>query len=214
MNTRLSSLKRTSTVAIAASALAILPLQAPAADAVGPDSPNIDTYRVWNGTDFLQPFGHPDTTTYGQTITIPAGTRRIIRFGFWMASNTGTGTIQLHGEVYKWDGDSATGEPVWESQVRKVDFVQGDPAVYRVKFRVDGVAKVTPGETYVFFASTDKDYEETDPSVLSQWAVNTFDALPGGFVVYQNNAGDESHWTTTAWDMISSYDFAFRAKIR
>jgi hypothetical protein len=199
--------------AIVVMSLAIVPGPT-SASAARPDTPNIDTYSVWNGTDYVFPFGHPNTTTYGQTVTVPSGTTRLIRFAFWMAADTGTGTIQLRGEVYRWDGDSATGSAVWESNVRRVKFVEGDPTFQRVKFRVDGVAKLVPGETYVFFASIDKDYEETDPNVLNHWGANEFDALPGGAVVYQNNGGDEEAWTTQGWSSISDWDFAMRAKIR
>jgi hypothetical protein len=178
-------------------------------------APTIDTYSVWNGTDYVWPMGHPDTSTYGQTVTIPAGKTTPKKFAFWMAPNSGDGTIKMRGAIYAWDGDSATGTAVWESKKAKnVEFSLSDPTYQRVQFKTKGAGAVTPGSTYVFFASISKDYEATDPGVLCQWGANYFDALAGGDVVYINDAGDESQWTNGTWSTIFGYDFAMKATIK
>jgi hypothetical protein len=178
-------------------------------------APTIDSYSVWNGTDFVWPFGQPDTATYGQTVTIPAGKTTPKKFAFWMAPNSGEGTLKIRGAIYAWDGDSASGSAVWESKKPKnVTFSPSDPTYQKVQFKTRKSGKVTPGSTYVFFASVSKDYEASDPNVLAHWGANYFDALPGGDVVYLNNGTDESQWTTTPWGSIPGYDFAMTATIK
>ena len=190
---------------IASLALIAAPATAGAADEVA----TINTYSVWNGVDFVFPFGHPNTTTYGQTITVPAGLTKIQRFSFYLAENSGGGTQILRGEVYAWDGDSATGSAVWESAPRTITL---DATYQKVGMR-PRCAPVTPGGQYVLFLSVSKDYEETPPNTLSQWAANYTDVYAGGNVVYLNDAGDESQWTAGTWSAISTFDFAMKAKL-
>src|SRR4051794_37566336 len=44
----------------------------------------INTYKVFDGHRVVAPFGFPDTTTYGQTVTIPAGWSAITKVTFYM----------------------------------------------------------------------------------------------------------------------------------
>src|SRR3954447_8591313 len=92
-------------VGVASVAIGVVSVPASA----GVESRAIDTYKVWNGTDYVHPFGQPNTSTYGQTVVIPAGLHHVRKFKFWMAPNTGDGTILMRGEIYAWDGEKATG---------------------------------------------------------------------------------------------------------
>lgn len=51
----------------------------------GASAKNINTYRDWNGTDYVYPFGCADTTTYGQLITAP-NSNMLKKFSFWWAN--------------------------------------------------------------------------------------------------------------------------------
>jgi hypothetical protein len=207
--------KVVATVGVAAVAALGVPSMASAAGVEGTDAVKIDTYSTWDGSSYVQPFGHADTATYGQTITASADGKKIKNFAFYMSSNFGTGTMKLRGAVYAWDGDSATGNALWESKKAKnVKFTQGDPEVKKVAFKTKKAKAMTPGQKYVLFASVSKDYEETAPNVLSQWAAHFADVLPGGDVVFLNNGGDESQWTGGTWTTFTGFDFAMTANIK
>ncbi len=210
MATRFSVFRSLRTAAVLVSAGAVVLTGVPAANA-SIDSPTIDTYSTWTDGSTLGNFGHPDTATYGQVITIPAGMKKVRWFTYYMAA-AATGTLILRGEVYGWDGSKATTE-VAETKKKTLDLVAGDPTYNKVKLKVRK-AKVKAGQQYVLFATISKDYEQTDPGVSTYWPVHTTDVLPGGNTVWINDTGDESRWTTEAWSGIGTYDMAFKAKLR
>ena len=156
--------------------------------------------------------GSPRHINLRPDVTTPAGKKKVTQFTFYLAANTGTGDIVYRGALYGWNGTMATNK-VWESKARTISLTEGDPTYYPAKMKVKK-GKVTPGNQYVLFLTVSKDYETTDPNVLSQWAANITDVLPGGNVVYINDGGDESQWTTMPWSLIASYDFAFKANLK
>jgi hypothetical protein len=166
----------------------------------------ITTYKSWDGTSTVTEFGCPDTTTYGQVITIPNGQTQVNKFHFsWI--NLNTGSMVVRGELYAWDGSKATGSALYESSPRTISF--GNGVFHKVTFRTGGVS-VTPGAQYVVFASIDKDYEQCTNYFLGWGLINSGDAYPGGGFVYQNNSGDENQWTTSAWSSFGGPDIAFK----
>src|ERR1043166_9713031 len=115
----------------------------------------ISTYKSWNGSSIIEPFGCPNTTTYGQVITIPKSKTHLGKFTFsWI--NLNTGSMVMRGEVYAWDGQKATGSALYESRKRTISFSDG--LIHKVTFRAN-LVPVTPGAQYVLFGSIDKDYE-------------------------------------------------------
>lgn len=206
-----SPLLRRAAVAIGIGAVALAGI--PAANAAE-TALTFDTWSSWTpGDGVIGGFGHPDTATYGQTITIPAGKHKVRWFRYYMQAGPNSGTMTMRGEVYGWDGVKATDE-VAETNKKTLTVTAGDPTFMPVKFRVKG-ARVKPGEQYVLFATVSKDYETTDPNVWTQWpCFSGTDPLPGGNTVWINDTGDESQWTTVAWSGISSYDMGFQAKLR
>src|SRR5580765_1348798 len=46
--------------------------------------PTINTYKGWAQNQTVAPFGCPDSTTYGQTITVPNSKHEIQKFTFYM----------------------------------------------------------------------------------------------------------------------------------
>jgi hypothetical protein len=200
------------TVAVIGIAAISIMAVGPTAGAAAGKKTKIDTYKDWPGAPVIQPWGNPDTATYGQTITIPKGNKHLKKFSFFMSALATSGTIRFTGDVYGWDGSKATTE-VFESKVKSIDLTAGDPTFKKVTIKTKG-AKVTPGQQYVLFLSVSKTYEQTDPGVMSQWGDLGFDDLAGGNLVFINNGGDESQWTSTSWAQIGTDDMAFQATLK
>jgi len=180
---------------------------AQASASVAGAKPTINTYKSWDGVNAVFPFGCPDTTTYGQVITVPSGKSHLNKFTTsWQ--NVTSGSMKVRAEVYAWDGSKATGSALFQSAPRFVSF--GDSAFHFETFKTGG-ASVTAGQQYVLFASIDKDYEKCKNGYQVQWALTSGDAYAGGLFVYQNNAGDETQWTTTAWSTFGGQDLAIKA---
>lgn len=185
----------------AACAAALTTLAASPAVATG-------TYKDWDGSQEVTSFGCPNTTTYGQVITIPANKHFLNKFVFSFV-NLNSGSMVVRGEVYAWDGSKATGSALWEGTPRTISF--NDGVFHRYHFNT-GVTAVTPGAQYVVFASIDKDFEQCTGSYVLGWGSVSDSAYPGGTFVFQNNGGDESQWTTSAWSTFG-IDLAFRAEL-
>jgi hypothetical protein len=161
----------------------------------------IDTYKSWDGSEYVYPFGCPDTTTYGQVVTVPKKKSILNKFTFWWANaGDSTGSMTVRGEVYAWDGTKATGSALWESKTRNISY--GDSVFHEEKFK-PGALPLTPGAQYVLFASIDKDFEKCTNSYELKWGVVDDSVYPGGSFVYQNNGGDESQWTAASWSPYS-----------
>jgi hypothetical protein len=204
-----SSLLLRSAVTASAVAIAFLALGTSAASASSAAA-TINTYPSWDGSSEVIDFGCPDTTTYGQTITIPEGKTLLKKFTFsWI--NLNTGSMIVRAEVYAWDGTKATGSSLYEKK-RKITI--SDNAFHNETFKSKLGVPVTPGAQYVLFASIDKDFEKcTNNYVLGWGLVSSGDPYPGGGFVYQNNTGDESQWTLTQWSSFGTTDLAFKASL-
>jgi hypothetical protein len=171
----------------------------------------IDTYGAWDGSTAIATFGRPDTSTYGQVITVPQAKTSIWRFSFYLTDAGSEGSLTMRGEVYRWNGTQATGDAVWESAPRVVDYA--DSGFHRESFNPHG-AKVEPGETYVLFASVSKDYEDCTDGYPTSWASVSDSTYAPGTFVFLNDGGDESQWTTQAWTTTWGQDLAFKAHLR
>jgi len=161
----------------------------------------INTIKDWDGGSVVLPFGCPDSTTYGQVITIPAKKHTLTKFTFYMAGQAAAGqSMVARGEVYAWNGTGATGSPIAESAKKTIAF--GDADFHPVTFRTPKAKPVKPGKQYVIFASIDKDYESCTGNYEVSWASLDGGAYSGGDFAFQNNTGQESNWTTVAWNPI------------
>jgi hypothetical protein len=173
---------------------------------------HIDTYSSWDGSSFLQPFGHPDTATYGQTITVTDYVDKNVKNVTWFMSPGGAaGDLIVRTGVARWDGVKAVGK-ITLSKPKTITVDPSDPVVTGYKFELKH-AKVAVGEQYVLFATISKDYEECTPGVTTLWPVHGSSVLDGGNTVWINDTGDEGRWTTEAWSGISDYDMAFKATL-
>lgn len=207
--------RRRNTVAViaVASAVALVATIPATAASAGVSATKWDTYSAWDGTTYVQPFGNPDTATYGQWFTAPDGAKKIKKWSFYMGANGETGALVFTGGLYTWDGTKA-GEKVWESKAKTLDLTQGDATIHKVTLKPKRKGKITPGAAYVIFLSVSKTYEESTPLVLARWAADSGNPLPNGDVVYLNSGGDESQWTSVPWGMLGGYDFGLTAKIK
>ncbi len=148
--------------------------------------------------------GCPNSTTYGETITIPAKKKSLSMFKYYMGGQAASGqSMVVRGELYAWDGTKATGSAIFETAPKTIAFA--DPTFSFVTFRTPG-AKVKAGKQYVIFVSIDKDYESCTGSYGLTWGAADGTAYTGGGFVFQNNTGDESQWTATSWNTIPSLD--------
>lgn len=177
---------------------AILSLAAPAGAAA---ATVIDT-RDDAVTSIIAPFGLPNTTNYGQVVTVPPGDTTLNSFSFRTVDVPST--VFMRGVVYAWDGTKATGPLLFESSPK----ITSGPAVQDVVFDA-GAVPVTPGAQYVLFATAAKDFEISAGSGSFRSVPGT--AYTGGNMVYLNSGTDESQWTTTVWANVGS-DLQFRAR--
>ncbi len=162
-------------------------------------APTINTWNQWRpgGGIAGQGPGEGWADTFGQIITIPSDTPRLARFEFFMHQFSASGQLVMRGEVYAWDGLRATGTALWESAPRTVAIVAAD-RWKGVRFSVHELA-LTPGAQYVLFTSIAKDYEQCTLGYSVSWAAVSGKHYRGGKFVSQDNDGDESQWTTQAW---------------
>jgi hypothetical protein len=175
----------------------------------------INTWKLWTkqAMDAQGP-GEDWWDTFGQVITVPSGKSRLDKFEFYMHGWTyppfdPNYHLVMRGEVYAWDGAKATGQALWESTPRTIA-LSPDDGWHGVAFKVGGAA-LTPGAKYVLFTSIAKDYEQCTDQYSVGWADVNGKDYPGGEFVFQNNDGDESQWTTQAWQTVSGKDAAFKA---
>lgn len=148
----------------------------------------------------VDPFGVPDTATYGQVITADATHTTLDGFAFEMDLPS---TVAFRGEVYAWDGTKATGGALFES----APVSTSGAGLQVVTFNTGGIT-LTPGQEYVLFASTSKD--QAGHSGVGGWQFFNSNVYSGGEFVFLNNDGDPSQWTTTPWNTTVG-DLSFQA---
>ncbi len=206
------SLLRKSAVAGGAVALGLAVFM-PAAASASPSSdalaqrPTINTFKSWDGSTSILPFGCPETSNYGETITVPKGKTEIQKVTFYMNDGGLTGSMRARGEIYAWDGTMATGSAIAETRAKKIDLP--DANWHPVSFTFSG-ATVTPGSQYVVFATIDKNYKACTNNYTVSWGSTDGGAYTKGIFVYQNSDGDESQWTTVPWSQIGTLDAALK----
>jgi hypothetical protein len=167
----------------------------------------INTFGSWNGANAISPFGCPHSTTYGQVITVN-GKTTLSKFSFsWIYQGENGGSMVMRGEVYKWNGSRAKGNALWESKPITISYT--DNAFHTQNFK-PGALELTDGEQYVLFATIDRDYAQCTNGYAVGWAAVDDSVYNKGEFVFQNNMGDASLWTTTAWQTFN-LDLGFKA---
>lgn len=163
----------------------------------------VDTNPSWDGTTHISSFGNPNTATYGQTITVPAGEGFLASFSFQI--NDQGNVLPFQGAVYAWDAVNAraTGPALYLSAP-----VSTTGANAYARFTFTPNVPVTSGQQYVLMATTS--YNQATPGVMRWGALTTNTTYPGGQFVFINNGSNTAAWTTQAWSTIAE-DLAFTA---
>ena len=161
-------------------------------------------YNNFSGySDYWQPFGNPDTATYGETFSAPtSGGTSLTSFSFYMGTPVSPGDIQLSAYIATWTG-SNIGTVLYSSPM--VDYANTGDA--ELTFDTGGLA-LSSGSEYVAFLSVSEYYG--DSSGLSH--VSQGSGIPGGGFVYDNNSGDFAALYTGGWSGPTSPDWAIDAE--
>lgn len=151
-----------------------------------------DTYNNFSGyTDFWNPLGFPNTSTYGETFSAPTdGADLLTSFSFFMGTPTSPGDIILSAYIATWTGTQA-GTLLYASP--SVDY--SNLGATELTFNsID--ASLTSGAEYVAFLSISQYYGDS----FGETHVSEGGTIPGGNFVYDNNAGDFSQLFSATWD--------------
>jgi len=154
----------------------------------------------FNGySDYWNPFGYPNTATYGELFTAPSGVSNLSSFSFYMGDTLSSGEIITGAYIATWNGSMA-GSLLYSSPQINYDNLGNE------QITVNGAnVAVTSGQQYVMFLSISQYYgQSSGTSYVSQGGTNQY---LNGFV-YNNNSGDFNSLFTTAWSGPLSPDWA------
>lgn len=181
---------------VSAIALAAVALAAPS----GALAQDIDTTGGTALSDYWNPFGSPDTATYGQTFTAGVGQDILQSFSLFLGSRAGgSGALSLKGYFGTWDGDHV-GSLLYTSGTQTTSGNQ------EFDFNTGGVG-LTAGSQYVGFLSvSDMGTQDTSKFYMPQANVS----LDGGNFVFLNNGANFSQIFSSRWT-VANPDVAFKA---
>ncbi|HET7038017.1 MAG TPA: hypothetical protein VFI42_20255 [Thermomicrobiaceae bacterium] len=144
--------------------------------------------------------GRFGAATIGQVITAPEGVTALRRFSFVLKLPA---SLAFRGEVYGWDGHTASGSALFESPST---MTSGENDFQEITF-VTPDASVVAGQHYVLFITT-AGLADVDGQA---GAFGLGPAPDGEGFVYRNDRGDARSWTTTPWQP-GHADLAFEAR--
>lgn len=155
-----------------------------------PASAQINTYPGWNGSDTICCIGYPNTATYGEAITTPAGASNVSSFSFWMQQSVG---FQFQAFIGAWDNNNY----LIPGGLAGVEYLSPITTVTNgnlVQYTFSGVnAPVTPGTIYMFGVTIDNVYNND-----AQFSAGTMggDLFAGGnstyYFAWNNDSGNGS----------------------
>ena len=164
-------------------------------------------YSLWNGSEAIQPFSNPDTSTYGQTFVAPVTDTMMDSYKFSLISNDNTpGIFKFY--VSQWDtvNGHAIGAPVFESGILN-SATGGNFVDYTVNVGVNLIS----GGNYVAFMSCSNVDRSVTFSDRQAW-ISSGSTYADGQFVYQNNGNDPTTWNSQTWNTGSGLDSTFEAK--
>jgi len=168
----------------------------------------IDTTPSWNGSSAVQPWGTVaggNTPTYGQVITTPAD-HFLTSFSFELNTPAGIGYT---GDVYAWNGVSATGPALFQSPQ---ELTSGPSGAFKLTTVDVPFLDLTAGSQYVLFLTTVG--QSAGGNSGGPWGQPQFqNVYPGGGFVF-NNGGTVGSLTSGSWNqgfLGSGSDLAFKA---
>ena len=157
-------------------------------------------------TESFDPFGAPDTATYGQTITV--GSDNLLNgFSLFLYGREDGDPLNFRGYVGTWDGTKAT-DILYTSAVQTM----GTDGAF-MEFAFDtGALNLTTGSKYVLFISI----SDLGPQPPSGFAMpGTGNTYAGGDFVFHNSGIDFASLTRDPWDCAECFksDAAFTAQL-
>lgn len=158
----------------------------------------IDTTGSWNGTDFIAPWGVSDTSTYGQTVTAPAG--KLNSFTFYIRDSGVAISYQAY--VYKWDSGlgRVTGPALFTSAVMTTPST-GSAAFVATSFATGGTPMVA-GNKYALFLTTAGVAQGLN-SGTTVWGLaqpSSQAPYPGGSFIYYNTGPSFAPLLNSTWN--------------
>jgi hypothetical protein len=176
-----------------------------------------DTTPSWNGSSTIQPFGVPNTATYGQTIIAPTAAQTLQSFSFHILGSPAV-HLSMKAYVYAWSGSlfgggggQATGSALFASPSSII--YNGTGAFQTVTVNTGGT-NVTPGGHYVMFLTVSNLSDFNASTGTTNWG-DLFAHVPndgGGGFVFFNNGNNFPALTAGPWDNFTDFgDLAFTA---
>jgi len=179
---------------------------------------SLDTTSYWDGSSTIQPWGVPDTATYGQTFLAPEPT--LTDFTFYIQGDVGV-NLYYKAVVMNWAGSllgggggGGTGVPLWVSPSL---FFNGNGAFQAVTVTTPGVPLVV-GSPYVMALTVSDPVDYAASTGTTHWGIWTFNHAPasasggGGFAFYNNANFGIGSLTAGPWDNDTDFgDLAFKA---
>lgn len=178
----------------------------------------LNTTAAWNGTDAMDAFGVPNTSTYGQTFVAPAGAGALEDFTFFIKTEAGSRLLarpfvmRWTGGLYGGEGGTAVGPTLHLGSPITLVPTGG---FEEVLLDVGGVP-VTPGSSYVLGLTISDPADFNASTGKSVWGIigNHVSGLKsgGGGFVFFNNLDQIGELETVPWDnFIDLGDLAFKA---
>jgi PEP-CTERM motif len=158
----------------------------------------IKTFPTWNHTDTIFPFGYPNTATYGEAITTPAGQTDVTRFSFWLEEPVG---FQFQAFIAPWDNNNYL-IPGGLAGVSFLSPVKKSNNASLKEYTVDVPnLTVTPGTIYMFGVTIDNVYNKnsgfTAGSMGGDYAFNGNSTY---YLAFNNDSGNGTllgqNWNT------------------
>jgi len=173
----------------------------------------IETVSFWDNLMQVQPFGVPNTATYGQTFVAPTSDNVMQSFSFFLRDLGGASDLAFQGYIAAWDPtvgfQRVTGPMLFQSAVRAGPSTTS--TFTRFDFDVGGLS-LTPGASYVAFLSTSGHFATIPVSVAaSSWGLvpTSTDPYAGGGFVFNNSGDNLALLSTTSWSGFGQSDLAF-----
>jgi PEP-CTERM motif len=167
----------------------------------------IDTTGVDGGG--VNPFGDPNTATYGQTF-VPSGADTFLdSFSLYLRNrSSGAGTLDLRGYIGDWNG-SRPNNILYESATQTMN---SNGTLQ--EFAFDPNIVLTSGQTYVAFLSISNLPDQPTSRFFMPSTGNDLTLTPGNFV-FLNNGQNFGLLTTQDWSNLgdNSTDVWFKASL-
>ena len=178
-----------------------------------------DTTYAWDGSSTIQPFGVPNTTTYGQTFFAPTGSNvDMNNFTFYLQGQPGT-HLDIEAQIYAWSGSMTGGNPPQGAvgpalfDLPSLNF-DGTGAFQAVTINTGNLSLI-PGAAYIalFTVSNSPNYANSNGTVaFGDLLFQHVAGNGGGGFNFYNNGNCYSCINTTPWDDFADFgDLAWTA---